>query len=1133
MDNQQLQKHDIHGKYVCRKCGWPYPKPHPSSKHRRAHKKICGTVEGYKLVDMEGSGHSTISDDDEDHNKTPTRQVFEESSFEKGNGRTMELTNRTEDVFSDAATEFSEGRLFAVTQDQADAGKSVTNVEKIVKSESNMNQSSDDGPIAESIKPLGSIIDGIQMQHSETPESTSNGSGGAPEYMEPSGCIASSVIDSSTDFQNEDLALNVNRNASVGELHTVKSDTQKDVSVESEKTNFIDDNVDGSSTLSRKGMHVKVEKDKYLDSSAVQFTILPTNVDAETAGVMSKSGEAVEKLEPVPAMPDGGLVQLQEKVTDVSTEDEHVNASNDTAKTTVDSAEGIDYMNSGDLIEKKGEVDANLLVLSVPDDIHVVDNPDLLLEDFKDHKALKVDHFSTLECKQTNDEEDDTKGPDVVKTGLDLLTDQSENNVVFVSDRHVLEDSVELNHSRSVPTVKDVPVEEEVNLSESKVKITESQRSDEKGTPSEVVMPLMDKTFSISSLGGEESYGICSETFQDNFYTNTKTVVSDEDLVIGSGNAGIVQAAHLSRVDDHEKVDKSDFSEDFSHGKEDDSTVSHVTVADSTGSKSENLVTNLHGGVDAGYEKIEFGKDDLTGDAGGHVATRVMDETVVASSNGPAKESFLKHSVVNPESAEKVSELQISLENNLQKGDDDGNYEKFEIRDYIGGDTCDAAAGQLKDVTGVDNCEGPTKESCAENAVVIPESINKSSELHVNRAASLQDGIDDNSFENDGIQKCVEDGFKSKEGPVEEHSSVQPKHKPESASHFQESHPVEESPVIGYADSSSAPTSGSVGVIVASDKLQETTEKKLDGNDGVQDSEDSNVKEPTADSPLHVKSSIGSSTGIDDISMKAFDATSVHGSEYFQEGIDKQHLAGSVTDLSVDSFSQTDSLEGNWGSVSVLSIQSDAQAVVDADSLPPSESQVAIGEKTDSNQLKPASEGQHPDKSDMFEAPSFLTLVEPGNGEKATLDEIQTGQNSQQPKSPASQAGWFPSITQVINESPGRKKNEDIIAKVTNWSTGKQQHTPLKNLLGKASVEARAKSPKRKENVAPDIQKGEKATTVNSILAPESPLGHAAADREIGKEWNSPARYPAEIKREKRKSRPYWAQFVCCSSSVH
>jgi len=57
-----------------------------------------------------------------------------------------------------------------------------------------------------------------------------------------------------------------------------------------------------------------------------------------------------------------------------------------------------------------------------------------------------------------------------------------------------------------------------------------------------------------------------------------------------------------------------------------------------------------------------------------------------------------------------------------------------------------------------------------------------------------------------------------------------------------------------------------------------------------------------------------------------------------------------------------------------------------------------------------------------------------------------------------------------LNESQGRKKNEEIIAKVTNWSTGEQhpslrspQHTPLKSLLGKASMETKSKPLNAKE----------------------------------------------------------------------
>ncbi|GKB73475.1 putative F-box/LRR-repeat protein 23 [Tanacetum coccineum] len=56
--------HQVH---ICHRCGWPFPNSHPSSKHRKAHKKACGTIEGYtKLI------HSDpLLDDDEEEN-TPT-----------------------------------------------------------------------------------------------------------------------------------------------------------------------------------------------------------------------------------------------------------------------------------------------------------------------------------------------------------------------------------------------------------------------------------------------------------------------------------------------------------------------------------------------------------------------------------------------------------------------------------------------------------------------------------------------------------------------------------------------------------------------------------------------------------------------------------------------------------------------------------------------------------------------------------------------------------------------------------------------------------------------------------------------------------------------------------------------------
>ncbi|KAJ4975262.1 hypothetical protein NE237_000368 [Protea cynaroides] len=93
--------------------------------------------------------------------------------------------------------------------------------------------------------------------------------------------------------------------------------------------------------------------------------------------------------------------------------------------------------------------------------------------------------------------------------------------------------------------------------------------------------------------------------------------------------------------------------------------------------------------------------------------------------------------------------------------------------------------------------------------------------------------------------------------------------------------------------------------------------------------------------------------------------------------------------------------------------------------------------------------------SDTFVAPSFMTLVEPdkGNDQLTASSKIQTVQNLQQPNSSSLQAGWFPSLTCDVKDSEGRKRNEEIIAKVSNWSAAKQ-HTPLRSLLVKATLKA-------------------------------------------------------------------------------
>ncbi|KAG4185043.1 hypothetical protein ERO13_A09G207800v2 [Gossypium hirsutum] len=236
--------------------------------------------------------------------------------------------------------------------------------------------------------------------------------------------------------------------------------------------------------------------------------------------------------------------------------------------------------------------------------------------------------------------------------------------------------------------------------------------------------------------------------------------------------------------------------------------------------------------------------------------------------------------------------------------------------------------------------------------------------------------------------------------------------------------------------------------------------------------------------------------------------------------------ASGTSTLSLQGEADNGSIKPQLDAPVVSSMQSDNPAAINTENLSPTGSHPLLEpEKANINKPSAVLGEKHFDKSDEFEPPSFMTLVEPGgsNQNVAAASEIQTMQNSQH-------AGWFPSITHAANESQGRKK-EEIIAKVNNWNT--MQHTPLKSLLGEAINETKPKSPNstkaapRDEKITKD--NGGMVTKVSSILGPESP----EAEPSNVEKWDSPARYQADIKREKRKikGRPLWTQFVCCSSA--
>ncbi|KAG7620401.1 hypothetical protein ISN44_As04g014110 [Arabidopsis suecica] len=126
-----------------------------------------------------------------------------------------------------------------------------------------------------------------------------------------------------------------------------------------------------------------------------------------------------------------------------------------------------------------------------------------------------------------------------------------------------------------------------------------------------------------------------------------------------------------------------------------------------------------------------------------------------------------------------------------------------------------------------------------------------------------------------------------------------------------------------------------------------------------------------------------------------------------------------------------------------------------------------------------------------------------------------------------SNLGPVSGLSAGVNKQEDASQNQEItLEKTTSWGTAKEQHVPLKNLLSEA------RSP-RLQQQAKDHESNN-IPRVSSILGQEtSPEdGHWPEKREVSEEWNSPAKYPVDLKREEKKvkGRPFWVPFVCCSN---
>ncbi|KAF7837058.1 uncharacterized protein G2W53_005540 [Senna tora] len=1218
-----FEGHESHGVYLCHKCGWPFPNPHPSARHRRAHKRICGTVEGYKLLDSEGHAHSNASDDSDDDHKIPSPNSLEIDKNEKvGVGIGEKIIRSEDDVFSDAVADFSDSALSsdsAISVERAD--RKDPKFLSLLRTKVLMLflQFASNGLVitytaAGVSKLIVKLSDDFQMQSPEVSQSKGAELQNKQELqVQPSGFIreplSTSDLDlrteASTDVHSDDfLGLPSNSNLSNGS----KAEAISDVIPETGEnvTDCVLPHVAEETNL-------KSKDGAESEREAVEIVVSSNNFAGERSEGFPKI-EVSDKVSSDDKVADGTARQKEELSVELFSVAPHDNLSpldvDSVVKTSgiqVESEHVLQFADSSDLIKtshEKGE--GNI-------DVNALTNP---------HLARSQTVFEDCECPEEVVEQDPSSlQPSEPLKHLEgdlkeIVTEEShstfdpnqliEEKEVLPHDMQVLDDSI--NHEPSVEVIAKEQAERSVQIEaledsfKSEINKTCMVNISEESESDGVGKSLLEGSVIVLSDNFED-FKDCEEVVSENptnLHSSEALKVNEDDLKdsVNEENHSIFKSSQLSKetevlspdmhvLDDNIKQERVHYEPkvECTFAKEQVKEVSPImlTVNEKNPSnfkssqlskESEVLSPDMHVLDDNDkQEQVHF--DLKVENSLAEKQAEVSPIMLIDESNQRSDEVGASVNALNSE----TSESHVVYFSGEKKSDDvcKTSQEKSFPEDSVMASkdvsVCSSTSQtSVISIGGIGHCEKNRNEiddialdsksrgGNEESDIGIRVGTLQPSDLKQLEAKTSSDVFNSD----DAGERSIIENFDTTDTQGSEVSNVNDTLLLNSGGSQFEPPLVSENVMDGHTrnstgiDCSNKDAVSSTKEDIKGDEINKNSKVQEENNRFVgtfsnlqhetqnaelsQNAVENHAREVSSHSPLDTEPQYAQSAhaGEDNPSVETNGEASATRVMVAQDRSinNLAKLGSSGIDASIDSSSRCDSLEGNWGSVSVLSVLSDAPAVIDGEALPSTESG-----KSNLNSSKAAPEEQRSEKSDMFEPPSFMTLVEPGHvvdPKAAAASEVQKGHNPQ-PNPTSLQAGWFPTITQVVNDSQGRKKNEEIIAKVTNWSNNKQ-HTPLKSLLGEAANSGnKPKSPKSEEKQAsPKNGKVPKdnglgLTTVNSILGPESPAAptaQAAMKGDAGKEWNSPARYPADIKREKRKvkSRPYWIQFVCCSS---
>ncbi|XP_020520781.1 uncharacterized protein LOC18430704 isoform X1 [Amborella trichopoda] len=1151
-------KNDI---WVCHKCGWTYPNPHPSAKHRRNHKKHCGKIEGFKLIDSDDKSHTNLSDkeaSDEDHEPQeapkPAAAASLSDDLKDLKDAGSEGLSNEKDVNSEVKRE---GINKTEEEESTDAVAEFTRTVTSLVPATSSAVGSEHGSVMES---LGHDSGVVSESSPLITDKMVNSGGLFPPDETMQHCEESTSKTNGTEIKNETVASD---KGEIRELLLSSEDDPKDPldSIGASEQVEMDHNASGIGAIpSMSGLACILESDhrqvKVLGDSEPRTLHFEEShvVEAHSIHVPLGQNESIHNnLSQKPDASESKTEQLDsfEDSFPEQRDESPVAEAAENSRISPNCPSKILDVGSAPLTEST-DMDGNVM-----ESIGVAATIDSYVESDSVRNLSAMEILAEKHAYEINSNSCEVYGSSEVTDSKDSISSSPEEKNSDALDKP----SLDSDSGSVVAQVDEKKSEELEGLLVSGAETITKTGDHLRGSPDAEMAEVISSTHEKGSHQSLSQGNKFMESL-DQGHGGAKGKEADESnegSTSSSGDQGeILQTDKESTLDQSAKIcesnsiqarDKALLDSEVDDGLD---THSKVTSAESILSaisplgEKDNVSRNAVA-VD-GLESSTSVSDEVNVSTGRNPEVAVADPSAVDLMEVPCLDSGASFS-----STKELSEEEISRKTSQESHSEviAVNDPVFSVTLAVEGKATESDSVGLAGTHAQISREGQ-KSSAA--AMVTDSSGPVADETEVT-APSLSKDVDDAEVTAPSLSKDVDDAevtapslSKDLDSEVDDgletHSKITSAESILSAiSPLGEKYNVSGNSVAVDGLESSASVSDKVNVsternpedaVSDSSAVDLMVGPRLDNGESISSTKELSeiskkasqeshseviaVNNPVCSVTLAVE---GKATESDRVGLAGTHAQVSREGQNSSAAAMVKDSSGPVAgeaevtapslskDVSLDSTSQTDSLEGQWGSVSEPSTQDI-----------PIEKEAAASNVSDAKANLKVAQG-NPNTTYVFDAPSFMTLVEPGRGndDPTTTAEIQPTkpQGSQD-----SQAGWFPSLTQVVKDSEGRKKNEEIIAKVTNWSTSKS-HTPLRSLLNEANMEIKNKSPPPQDQ--PDMH----VETAPSEMGKNPP----ASENKANEVWNSPARMPVDsLKIEKRKPRgkPSWVPFVCCSS---